>query len=504
MKILSSDQIRKADAYTIENEPIESVELMERAAVMLADWFDVNIDVNENIEIFAGPGNNGGDAWALARLLTDKGYTNINMYLLDISGRLSPDSEINRKRLIQQGVVSIKYLKNEVDFPSIKENDWVVDGLFGSGLTRELTGLPLKLVKLINNSSNRGVIAIDIPSGLFCTDNSKNNIDGVIKANVTLTFQVPKLAFFMAENSEFVGEFVVLDIKLHRTFLENEPTGYFAVTHQFISKMVKHRKKFSHKGSYGHGLLIAGSYGMMGAAVLASRAALRSGIGLLTTHIPRCGYETLQISVPESILCIDESDFYYTGVNCLNKYQAIALGPGLNTKKNTAKAIKQLFVDSDVTLVIDADALNIVAKEKILELVPKGSVLTPHPKEFDRLTKPHSTHFERVQTQVEISKKYGVFVILKGAHTSISLPAGDLYFNTTGNPGMATGGSGDVLTGILLALISQGYLTNEAVLMAPFIHGLAADIGAEKLGEISLVPSDIISYLSSAFLELTN
>ena len=502
MKILTSVQIREADSYTIKNEPVASIDLMERAATVCADWLARNYKTSASFRIFSGPGNNGGDGWAIARLLAEKGYKKVSIYLLNIADKLSPDSEINRQRLELQDSVKIKVLNSEKDFPEIDDSDIIIEGLFGSGLARPLTGLAASLVNYINRSESE-IISIDIPGGLFGEDNSSNIKENIIKADRILTFQFPKLSFFFPENEPYAGEWHVLPIGLHPDFIDNVGTPYNYITDIEISESLKERKKFSHKGTFGHGLLISGSYGMMGAAVLGAKAALRAGAGLITAHIPRLGYDIIQTAIPEAIISIDKSDTAFTEFPGPGSFNAIAVGPGLGNHEDSQKALRELLKKVNVPLVIDADALNIIsANKKLIELIPEGTILTPHPGEFQRLFGHYKDDFSRNKAQMEFAEKHKVYIVLKGAHTAITCPDGTCYFNTTGNPGMATAGSGDVLTGIILSLLTQYYGPKDAALTGVFLHGLAGDFAAEEKGENALIASDIINNIHMAFLKL--
>lgn len=502
-KIFTAAQIRKIDAYTIKKEPIKSVDLMERAAKELCKWIRSNFAKDTQFLFLVGPGNNGGDGWALARLLFHHGYENIRFYLLGISDKLSPDSEKNRKRLIGETDIRLKEIKTEEDFPFISNDDWVVDALFGSGLTRPLDGLALELVEYVNDSEAIGVISVDTPSGLFGEDNTNNSPLGIIEADFTLSLQFPKLAFYFSDNEDYVGEWGVLPIGLHPDIIESERSPYFSLTQEELYDKILYRSRFSHKGTFGHALIIAGSYGMMGAAILATRAAVKSGAGLVTAHVPRYGYEIIQNAIPEAIVSIDESDLMFTGVNKLENYTAICLGPGINKKTNTCRAVIDLLEEVNIPLLIDADGLNIISEHKDwLDKIPEGTILTPHPREFDRLTKNHDSHYQRFITQQEFAKKYKVIVVLKGAHSSIATPEGEVWFNTTGNPGMAKGGSGDVLSGIITSLLAQHYSPVDAALIGVFIHGLAGDFALKSQGVHALTPTDIISKLGKAFKKI--
>ncbi|QQS50445.1 MAG: NAD(P)H-hydrate dehydratase [Bacteroidota bacterium] len=499
-KVFTAEQIRAIDAYTIEHEPIQSVDLMERAATALADWICQHFEPHTAFVFFAGPGNNGGDAWALARILHKRHFHRLRFFLLQTSGELSPDSEINRRRLDAETNLKPHSIGSEAEFPEIAPTEWIIDALFGSGLKRPLEGVECQLVKYLNRTLKAGTIAIDIPSGLFCDSNHANISECIVHADYTLSFQFPKFSFFLSDHQSIVGHWEVLDIGLHARAIEETPTLYRFIAQPDMAPMLKKRSKFSHKGSYGHALIVAGSYGMMGAAVLSTRAAVSAGAGLVTAHIPRLGYEIIQTTVPEALTEIDESDLIFTSTGSLDRYTAIAIGPGINTKHNTTKALKVLLGQTKVPLVIDADGLNILADNRPwLEELPAGTILTPHPGEFDRLTQKHKSHYDRILSQQQFSEKYQVVIVLKGAHTSVSFSDRSLWFNTTGNAGMATGGSGDVLTGVICALLAQGYTNKEATLLGVYIHGMAGDLALMDKGFHALTASDIINKLGKAF-----
>ena len=496
MKVFASKQIKDIDAYTIKHEPIASLELMERAAVELTDWIACNYYYALPFKIFIGPGNNGGDGLVVARLLC---WMNIPVEVLLCSEKRSTDAEENLKKLREQDKAVIKVLNDISKFPDIPADAIIVDGLFGSGLTRPLEGLPAEIVKKINQSGCE-VLAIDIPSGLFGEDNSNNNRDAIIKATHTLSFQFPKLSFFFPENESFVGEWHVLDIGLHPEAIKKTETPYHYLTKDNIRPNLEKRKKFSHKGNFGHALLISGSYGKMGAAILAAKACLKTGAGLVTCHIPKKGYNIMQTKVPEAMVSIDPSDTLFSETPPVDNYDVIGIGPGIGTDDITQKAFKKLLDTNNKPLVIDADGLNILSKnKKWLNMLPEGSILTPHPKEFERLAGETSGHYSRLQLQKDFSKKYNIYVVLKNAHTSITCPDGRCYFNATGNPGMATAGSGDVLTGIILALAGQYREPEKAALTGVYLHGLAGDLAEKKYGQEALIASDIIKNTGKAF-----
>ncbi|MBE9467428.1 MAG: NAD(P)H-hydrate dehydratase [Bacteroidetes bacterium] len=502
MKIFKTQFIKLIDKYTIENETISSINLMERAATKVADWLINKYSVEKEFFVFVGPGNNGGDALVVARLLAVNNYK-INVFIVKITEKFSDDFNINFKRLKelseQNNQLVINTLTQESQLPVINSSNVVVDGIFGSGLSRPLENLPAIVVNYINKAEAE-VVAIDIPSGLFGEDNSQNN-EKIINADFTLTFQFPKLSFLFPENDRYVGEWHVLDIRLDKNFINKSETDYFYFLKNELK--LKTRKKFAHKGNFGHALLIAGSYEKTGAAVLASRACLRSGVGRLTVHVPESAYEIMQTAVPEAMLNIDETETNYCNNEELHKFNAIGIGPGIGKKKSMKMALKNLIENSEVPIIFDADAINILGENKEwLKNIPANSIFTPHPKEFERLVGKSSNNFERNKMQVDFAKKYNAYIVLKGANTAIACPDGKTYFNSSGNPGMATAGSGDVLTGIILSLLAQAYSSKDAALIGVFIHGLAGDIAAGEMSQEALIASDIIYCLGKAFISL--
>jgi NAD(P)H-hydrate epimerase len=502
-KIFSSEQVKGIDQYTISNEPIHSIDLMERAAGTVFQWILNRYENTRKVKIFVGPGNNGGDGLAVARMLAGKKYP-VTVYWVKFTENCSKDWDINYQRLKDQGIADVEILTRTDNKPQISANDLVIDAIFGSGLSRPLEGFTAEIVDNIN-ASDANVISIDIPSGLFGEDNSGNDPDHIIKAGYTLSFQFPKLAFLFPDNEEFVGEWSVLPIGLHQEIIRSTPAKYYYLTGSFIKSKLKVRSKFSHKGTFGHTLLISGKCGRMGAAVLASRACLRTGTGLITAHVPRKGYDILQNSVPEAMISMDKSDIVFSGIPDMDQYNAIGIGPSIGLKDNTQKAFRELLKTINVPLVIDADGINILGENKEwLKQLPKNTILTPHPKEFERIAGKTSDGYSQMQRLVELAEKYQIFIVLKGAHTAIASPDGLCYFNTTGNPGMATAGSGDVLTGIILSLLGQGYSPGDAAVTGVYLHGLAGDHAAEITGEESLIANDIIDYLGTAFIELKN
>lgn len=502
MKILHVDQIREADAYTIRHTPIASIDLMERAAGQLAQWIHQRIGQTQRILLFTGPGNNGGDGLALARLLWDLGHHQIALFPVHISDQYSPDYITNLERLDNYPKIQQHPINTPGDCPDLQSKDLIIDGLFGSGLSRPISGLAAEVINRIN-ASTAAVIAIDVPSGLLCDQSVKNNKGPIIKADFTLSFQLPKHAFLFPENETWVGNWQVLDIGLHPDFLAQAPCKHYYLELQDAQAMHRPRTKFAHKGNFGHGLLIAGSTGKMGAALLAAQAALRSGLGLLSCRIPKNGQSILQTALPEAMLQLDENPDSFSSLPPLDPFSAVGIGPGLGTGKQTANALKLLIQNCKVPMVFDADAINILAANKTwLHFIAPLSIFTPHPKEFERLVGKAENNFIRNQQQKDFSIKHKVYVALKGAHTAISCPDGTLFYNSTGNPGMATGGSGDVLTGIILGLLAQAYHPKTATLLGVYIHGLAGDIAMQKGSMESLIASDITKKLGKAFQQI--
>lgn len=500
MKIFEAVKVREIDAYTIQNEPIESIGLMERAADRLAGWYVRHFHTDQTVVILAGPGNNGGDALAMARLLAERQFR-VDCYLLAF-GKLSKDCAINKSRLEEQGLVNLMEIREGDPLPELDRKQVVVDGIFGSGLSRPAAGFPGEVIQHINEHAGT-VIAIDIPSGLFGEDNSGNDYDHIVRADYTLTFQFPFLAFFFNSNDPFVGKWRVHDIKLHPEIINTLDTPYRTLEGAEVRSMLPVRNRFAHKGTFGHAMLISGCYGMMGAALLAGEACLRGGAGLVTLHVPRFGYNIVQTGLPEAIVSLDQSDILFSEAPDLSPYTAVGIGPGLGCKQNTGRGLKKLLETTEVPLVIDADGLNILSQHpEWLELLPEGTILTPHPKEFDRLAGACENAFQRHLRQREFSEKYGVYVVLKGAYTAVSTPDGYYWFNTTGNPGMATGGSGDVLTGLITALLAQGLLSLDAALAGIYLHGLAGDLALQDSSEEALIAGDITRHLGAAFRQV--
>lgn len=497
MKILSASQIREWDQYTIKQEPIASIDLMERAALCFVDWFVSQYESTEGtIKVFCGPGNNGGDGLAIARLLHYRFYE-VEVFICKIGNTTSKDFDLNLHQLPADKGVILRELQAGAPLPLLPSKAIIIDALFGSGLNRPLKGYWASLVEHINALGSK-IIAVDIPSGLFA---DQATLGTAIQATQTFSFQCPKLAFLFPQNHLNVGQLEVRSIGLHQGFLENINSPYYFTNQLFIKDILKQRSKFDHKGTYGHALLIMGSYGKIGAAILATRAALRSGTGLVTIHAPQKAYEILQISVPEAMVSVDPHTFLFSQSPSIEGYKSIGVGCGLGTNEITFEGLAKLMVDCPLPLVLDADALNLISLHPALfSVIPTNSILTPHPKEFERLFGASEDNFARNKLQLEKAKELNCYILLKGANTAIACPDGNCYFNSTGNPGMATAGSGDVLTGILTGLLAQGYDSKEACILGAYLHGLAGDIATSELGSMeALIAGDIIDFLGKAY-----
>ena len=501
MKIFTSAQVHELDKYTIENEPIKSIDLMERAAKALTQAISNSWGYTTPVIVFAGPGNNGGDALAVARMLIDMNYE-VVVYLFNITGHLSEDCLINKRRLIEKRSRALIEVTQEFEPPHLEEGMLVVDGLFGSGLNKPLAGGFSSLVKYINASPAQ-VVSLDVPSGLMTEDNTYNVKANIIRANMTLTLQLPKLSFLFPENQIFIGELKVLDIRLSKEGMNKIDANYTLLEESDIRQRMLKRDPFVHKGTMGSALIIAGSYGMCGASVLATKACLRAGAGKVYAHTPKRNSSILQISVPEAIIQFDREETSFSEAVDTEEFKAVGIGPGLGTSEQTAIAIIAQLRRTQCPVVADADAINILANHRAwLQQLPKGIIMTPHIKEFDRLEGHSNDSFERLMKARDLAERIQGYVLLKGHHSSLCLPDGHIIFNSTGNAGMATAGSGDVLTGIITGLLARGYNQENACIVGMYLHGLAGDIAARELGEESVIASDLIQYLPYAFKRL--
>jgi NAD(P)H-hydrate epimerase len=497
MEILEVEHIRQWDAYTIANEPISSLLLMERAAGACYDWLMNSGYRNRKFSIFCGKGNNGGDGLVIARLLLQSGHE-VTVHILEFGNKGTEDFQLNLQRL-HEITSSIIFISSAEALHEIPKDAVLIDALYGSGLNKPLEGLGAELARHINNAGVE-VIGIDIPSGMFADSSSQGHT--IVEATHTLSFQCYKLAFVMAENARWMGTLHILDIGLHPDFLKTIKPVYRLINHEQATSILKKRNRFAHKGQFGYAALVAGSKGMMGAAVLAARSCLRSGVGKLNCHIPQCGYAIMQTSVPEAIVVSELGEEFIETVSALDRYNAIAIGPGWGMRPANAGLIADIAT-AKKPMVIDADALNSMAQEKeLFKRLPADSILSPHPKEFERLFGTASNDFDRLGLLMQKANALQVVIVLKGHHTAVATPGGICYFNLSGNVGLAKGGSGDVLTGMLLALLAQGYPAEHAACLGVYLHGLAADLAAKGMAYESMLASDVVDCLGSAFKAL--
>lgn len=501
IKIFNAGQIREIDNCTIQQQQISSTDLMERASLAVFELLTGILTTGQEVFVFAGCGNNGGDALAIARMLLTK-YYKPKVYLVSAGNKLSPDCHENKGNL--ERLSDIHVISDRKDMPYIPPGSAIIDGLFGSGLNRPLEGVYLDVIEAINYSGCK-VYSIDIPSGMEVADNTHVDPSQMIRAEHVFSFQFPKLSLLLPESNDYCRRMTIVDIGLSEKCIDAQNTDYYYIQKQDIARMLIPWDRFRHKGNNGRGLLVAGSFGKMGAAVLASRACLCTGIGLLTVLIPRCGAEIMQISVPEAMVTSDRLPEWITDCHGnLSKY-TIGIGPGIGTKPETRNFLEHLLEQCEgIPMVLDADALNIIATDdKLAAMIPPGSIITPHPAEFDRLYGTVAANgYQRLQNARELAARYNIYIVLKGAYTATVCPQQTVYFNSTGNPGMSTGGSGDVLTGIITSLLAQKYSPLHSALIGVYLHGLAADLAVKDKSPRSLLPSDIIDHLGVAYTEL--
>lgn len=504
IKIFSPSQIRAIDASTIENEPISSLALMERASSAFVAVFKQIISTESQVTVFAGCGNNGGDAFAVARLLSKKGYM-VKVYLVrQYDTTLSNDCQENKNKWQNMSSANYMEINESKDIQRIDYGNVIIDGIFGVGLNRPLDGIYAEVVCAIN-VQRKPVYSIDIPSGLFADDNTQRNGGEVIKATKVFTFQIPKLAFMFPENEPFVQDFKVLDIGLNEEEIKKTETPFYLLQKEDVKQMLRTRSRFSHKGNYGHALLIAGQSGKMGAAVIAAKACLRAGVGLITVHCPKYGVGVLQTTVPEAMIDMDESAVENTDLGEISEKFTIGIGPGIGKGIKASSMLQDLLFKANHPIVADADALNIFAENRsLMPNIPHNSILTPHPIEFERMVKQQFTSgYERLQAARRFAMEWHVILVLKGAYTAVVMSDGHVFFNPTGNPGMATAGSGDCLTGILTSLLAQGYSPENTACVGVYLHGLAGDMAVERTGAMeSVMACDIVDSIGSAYQQL--
>ncbi len=501
MKIFSTKQLYEADKFTIQEQQITGEQLMERAAIALFEWIHHRIKgAPVRIGLFCGIGNNGGDGLALARHLWEHGY-HIDVYIVNYSEKRSEEFLINLKRLKERKIWP-QYLDESTDLPGLEDVDMVIDAIFGIGLNR-VPALWVRKLILEINKTDAFVLSIDIPSGLFL-EKPQEAENSVVHATYVLSIQAPKLVFFLPTTGIFVDHWEVLDIGLDREYLTKTDTTFELTDRDQVKTWYRQRDKFSHKGNYGHVQIIGGSYGKIGAVILACRAALRSGCGLITAYIPKCGYIPFQSALAEAMVITSEDELILNKIenNIVADADAIGIGIGLGIAEKTKNALENFLDGAKGPLVLDADALNILSKnKKLLGKLPSETILTPHPKELERLVGAWKNDFEKLKKVMQFSAKYGCILVIKGAYSMVVFKD-KAYINDTGNPGMATAGSGDVLTGIITSFLAQGYTSVLAARFGVYLHGLAGDIAADQFGMDSMIAGDIIENLGLALKTL--
>lgn len=496
IKILSAEQLRQADFFTIKNEPISSYHLMERAAIACVDWILNNLNQiieNDNpaFQVICGTGNNGGDGLVIARHLLEKGYS-VNIIILRL-GEGTDDFNKNLRLIDEKHITDVH--SSHFEQIEIKDSDLTIDCIFGTGLSRPVEGSLANVFHQINEEDSIK-ISIDLPSGLFP---DLPTTGAVVRAHHVLTFEVPKLAFFMPENSIYVQHFHLIPIGLDEKFIDQVETPFYLIASSSVKSILKSRDPFAHKGNFGHALLVCGEKGKWGATILGAKACLRSGVGKLSIYCDEEALPVLQQSVPEA-MC-------FTDLELIGRqaFDSVGIGPGLGTEKKSAQKMEQVLTKWNKEAVIDADAINLISSNKELwNLIHPQSIFTPHIGEFDRLMGLHETSFERISSQMNLSKEHGIITLLKGKYSSSCDEIGMLYFNSTGNAGMAKAGSGDVLTGILTGLMAQGYSSIESSILGAWIHGLSGDIARNLLSEESMIAGDLVNNLYGAFNEIEN
>ena len=499
MKIFSGKQIYEADAFTIEKQEISSFALMERAAGQLFQWLHQRMQgAQVKIHLFCGIGNNGGDGIALARHLWEHGY-NFDTYVLNYSEKRSQDFLLNLDRLKERKIWP-NFLNKGATLPEIHPDDIIIDAIFGIGLNRPPDPWVGEIIQYLN-AQGAFILSVDVPSGLYL-DRAMEQPEFAIRSNFVLSFQAPKLIFFLPETGPFIREWDILDIGLDPEYLETASVDYHLMTKMDLLPMYRPRTRFTHKGHYGHARIIGGSYGKIGAITLAAEACLRTGSGLVTCYVPKCGYQPLQSALPEVMVETDSNEKELTSIRANDKINVTGIGMGLGTSKKSEEALGKFLSEYSGPLVIDADGINIIAKHpEWLKALPPDTILTPHPGELKRLLGDWKDDFEKLDKARAFVDAYSCVLVIKGAHTLVAYQ-GQGFINNTGNPGMATAGSGDVLTGVITGLLAQGYTAFQAAVMGVYIHGSAGDHAASQLGLEAIVASDITSKIGEAYKAL--
>lgn len=499
LKLLTAQQTREADQYTINHEPVSSIDLMERAAAAFTETFQINYPGREkSIAVYCGTGNNGGDGLAIARLLYDAGYQHITVSIMRFSKRSSADFDINFDRLSQLDI-PVREVEN-ADTSDAENSDIIIDALLGTGLSKPLAGGWAELIERLN-LLNKTVVSVDVPAGFKTEGELDTHL--VLKSDLVITFQRPKLNFLLPESGSHMEKFSVVNIGLDESFIQSADSPYFLLTETAVSSRIRRRQPFSHKGTYGHVLVAAGDDNTMGAALLASGASVYTGSGLTTAFIPSSGLGALNsrypevMAVPRDKIKLDDMEW--------DKYTTAAAGPGLGTSADSKRILEAVLKKINRPLVIDADAINLISYHyELMQLVPEHSVFTPHVKEFDRLFGEHKSWWERLETGIDRARTLGCTIVLKNRYTIIFTPKGECIFNPTGNPAMAGGGMGDALTGMIASFIAQGYTPHDAAMMGVYIHGSTGDKLAGEKQLAVITASELLENIPAAVKHISN
>lgn len=505
MKLFTTQQINEIEKYTIDHDGVSILELVNRVAEGVTYEIEARWRPGKPIVIFAGSDNNGAEALAVARMLAEHGYRP-EVYLINVGGNtLNPTCKAYRDALLALDCdVFFNEIVKDFAIPRLSPSHLVVDGLFGASLRENLKGGYRTLVQYINDSQAT-VVSIDVPSGMNGDSNPFAINRDIIHAHLTLAVQFPRIAFFNPDNADLVGEWKVIDIGLSETAIRNTQARCHLIEVDEVKSLLKVRRPNTSKADYGTGLLVAGSYGMMGAAVLAAHGALRSGIGKLTVEAPKCGYEILQVSAPEALYRYNKGDYFIKDLNLDKKFDAVALGPGMGNNDDTLQALENFLLSRNTPVILDADALNLIArKPALLNSIPVLSAITPHVGEFDRIFGSHSSSELRLQKAMEMARFYNIIIVLKGHYTATVRPDGIVCFNSSGTPAMATAGAGDVLTGVILSLMAQGYKPEQASMMGVYIHGIAGELAAREQGDYGTLAGDIAANVGRAISTIMN
>lgn len=475
-----------------------SLDLCEQLANAFCAQFQRDFKGAHRVIVFAGPGANGAVALAIGRILSAFGH-NVESVVLNPTGLLTDDCLINFRRMVDAGLAA-REVTTSFNPPVIGARDIVIDGICGIDLAVPFEGDLAQVSRYINTKA-RVILAVDIPSGLMAEDNASNHLDNVIRATYTYTFHGPKLSFLLADTAQYVGEWKVVDIGLESS-LPQGASGVrsFVFTASDFEGAIPPRKRHTHKYNYGKVALIAGSQGMMGAALLAGRSCMRSGVGHLTLHVPKGAEMMVHVALPEALVQSDKSAQYFTMFENAASYDAIAVGPGLGRQFDSAAALDGLLALYRKPLLIDADAIHILAANNdLLAKLPEDTIITPHAGELDALVGASSSDYERLMKAKELAIKYKIIIVLKGAYTATCSKNGNVVFNASGNPGMATAGTGDVLTGCMLALLGRGFRPLHAALFANYICGYAGDLYSQEYSQESLMASDVVANIPRVF-----